>query len=121
MATVQQPGFDTSSLTTLHWSGVVLAVLTGLIHLVLGLQFLSGPLGIPFVLAGVGFLGGVVLFFLDYHRRLLYAIGVPFTLIQFVLYFVFNWPDVLSPLGLADKAIQLALMVVLVALYQRES
>jgi hypothetical protein len=36
-----------------------------------------------------------------------------FTAVTFLLYFLFNWPDILSPLGLIDKAVELALLILL--------
>ena len=112
-------GLQTESLTTLHWIGIALALLTGVIHLFLGVRFIDSPLGVSFVLAGLGFVGAVVLLLFDYRRRLLYLVGIPFTAIQVVLYFPLNWPDVVSPIGLGDKLIQLGLIAVLVTLYRR--
>lgn len=112
-------GLQTESLTGLHWIGIVLALLTGIIHLFLGVRFLSSPLGVSFVLAGVGFVGAVVLLLFDYRRRLLYLVGIPFIGIQVVLYFLLNWPDVVSPVGIADKVVQLSLIAVLVVLYRQ--
>lgn len=111
---------EAANLTQLQYAAVALAALTGLLHLALGVQFLPSGLAVSFVLAGVGFFGGIVLFLLGYRRRLLYLVGVGYTAVQVVLYVVFNWPDVVSPLGLADKVIQLALIGVLVVLYERE-
>jgi hypothetical protein len=113
--------FETASLTTLHWIGIALAVVTGVIHLVLGVRFLDSLMGISFLLAGVGFLAGVVFVLIDYRRRLWYLVGVPFTAIQVALYVPVNWPDLLSPVGVADKVVQVALIAVLVVLYRRES
>lgn len=113
-------GLQTESLTGLHWAGIVLALLTGVIHLFLGVRFIDSPLGVSFILAGLGFVGAVVLLLVDYRRRLLYLVGIPFTAIQIVLYFVLNWPDVVSPIGIGDKLIQLGLVAVLVVLYRQE-
>lgn len=113
--------FETASLTTLHWAGITLAAVTGVIHLVLGVRFLDSPLGISFVLAGVAFFVAVLLLLVDYRRRLLYLVGVPFTGIQVVLYFPANWPDVFSPIGLGDKVVQVTLIAILLVLYRRES
>ena len=120
MAT-ETPTVETEGTTQLQYLGIGLAALTGLIHLALGVRFLPSPLAISFVLAGLGFFGGIALFWLDYRRRLLYLVGVAFTAVQVGAYFVLNWPDVVSPLGLADKAIQVALIGVLVVLYGREN
>jgi hypothetical protein len=105
----------TASLTPLHWLAVALAALTGLIHVGIGIQFGD----VLLLLAGLGFFGAIVLFLLDVNRRLLYLAGVPYTGLQFVLYFVQNWPNVVSPAGILDKVVQLALVVALVVLYRR--
>jgi len=109
----------TDSLTRLHWIGIGLALLTGAIHLVLGGVAVPSPLGISFLLAGIGFLVAVGLVLIDYRRRLVYLLGIPFVGGQIVLYFVLNWPDVLNPSGIADKSVQIALLVILVVLYRR--
>jgi len=121
---------DTASLTRLHWLGIVLAVVTGAVHLAFGVLFLDSAAGIlspanaqplSFVLAGIAFFVAVLLLLLDFRRRLLYLVGIPFTGIQIVLYFALNWPDVLNPGGVGDKVVQVALIAVLVVLYRRES
>jgi hypothetical protein len=113
--------FETASLTRLHWLGIVLAVITGAVHLYFGVLALNTLQGASFVLAGVAFFAAVLLLLLDVRRRLLYLVGIPFTGIQVVLYFVLNWPDVLNPGGIADKVVQVALIAVLVVLYRRAS
>jgi hypothetical protein len=120
---------ETTSLTRLHWLGIALAAITGALHLAIGVRFLDVSAGvfaaanaqpISFVLAGIAFFVAILLVLLDYRRRLLYLIGIPFTGLQIVLYFVLNWPNVLSPGGVVDKVVQVALVVVLVGLYRRE-
>ncbi|WP_248895822.1 DUF7475 family protein [Haloplanus halobius] len=113
--------FETASLTTLHWIGVGLALVTGVIHLAIGVQYIDTLQGVSFVLAGIAFGVAVLLFLLDYRRRLLYLVGIPFTAVQVVLYFSLNWPNVVSPAGLGDKVVQVTLIAVLVTLYRRES
>lgn len=112
-------GLATGSLTPLHWAGIGLAAVTGVLHLWLGVSFAPEPMGISFLLAGLGFFGGAALVAIDYRRRLLYAIGVPFTAVQIPLWYVVNAPD-FSSIGLLDKAVQLALVAVLVVLFRRE-
>jgi len=112
------PTLETASLTALHWLGVVLCVATGVLHLGLGASFLPSGLGIAFVVAGVGYLGGVVGVLIDYRRRLLYLLGIPFTLGQIGAWYALNAPD-FSPLGIGDKIVQAVLVVVLVTLYRR--
>ncbi|WP_049986071.1 DUF7475 family protein [Halobellus rufus] len=110
----------TNSLTGVHWAGIALAVISGVIHLALGVSFITSPLGWAFLVAGVGFLGGSVAVLVDYRRSLMYLLGIPFTAGQIVAWYVVNAPD-FSPLGIADKVAQLLLIVVLVVLYRRES
>ncbi|MFB6101617.1 MAG: hypothetical protein ABEJ73_03535 [Haloplanus sp.] len=113
--------FETASLTRLHWFGIVLAVVTGIVHLYFGVLALDTLQGVSFVLAGVAFFVAVLLLLLDFRRRLLYLVGVPFIGLQVVLYFVLNWPDVLNPGGIGDKVVQVTLIAILVVLYRRES
>jgi len=108
---------ETESLTTLHWIGIALAAITGLVHLGIGVAFTDVLLG----LAGVGFFGAIALLLLNVRRELLYLVGIPYTGIQVVLYFVFNWPDVFSSVGIGDKVVQVVLVAVLVVLYRRET
>jgi hypothetical protein len=109
----------TDSLTGLHWLGIALAVVTGVIHLVLGVSFGLTGFGVSFLVAGIGFLGGAAAVLVDYQRQRLYLLGIPFTLAQVVAWYVVNAPD-FSPLGLADKVAQIALVALLVVLYRRD-
>lgn len=110
---------DTASLSPLHWAAFGLAAITGVLHVWLGVQFISSPLGISFLLAGVAFFGGAALVAIDYRRRLVYAIGVPFTAVQIVAWYLVNAPE-FSPVGYLDKAVQAAFVLALVVLYRRE-
>jgi hypothetical protein len=124
MSTRDAPGRNdglalaTESMTPLHWAGVVLAVVTGVLHLGLVAAFGLSTLGVSFLLAGVGYLVGVAAVLVDYRRRLFYALGIPFTLGQIGLWYAFNAPE-FSALGLFDKVVQVALVGVLVTLYRR--
>lgn len=120
MATDTGTTLRTESLSSLHWLGIALAVVTGVIHLYLGALFITSPMGWSFLAAGVGFLGGVAAVLVDYRRRLLYLLGVPFTAGQIVAWYVVNAPD-FSALGYLDKVVQIALIVVLVVLYRQEA
>jgi hypothetical protein len=113
--------FDTESLTPLHWVAVVAALVTGVIHLVLGVMFFPGAQPVSFLLAGLGFLGGVVLYLRDYRRRLVVLVGIPFTLLQIVLYLYLNYrvDPAVSPVEGIDKLAQVVLVVVLAVLYSR--
>ncbi|MEF8790751.1 MAG: hypothetical protein V5A61_11560 [Haloarculaceae archaeon] len=122
MATSTGSGLSlrTESLTSLHWVGVVLAVVTGVLHLVLGVSFITSPLGWSFIVATIGFFAGAAGVLVDYRRRLLYLLGIPFTAGQIVAWYVVNAPD-FSPLGIGDKVVQVLLIVVLVLLYRQEA
>ena len=109
----------TESLTPLHYLGVALAVVSGVLHLYLGALFAPSPLGVSFLLAGVAFLAGAGAVLVDYRRRLVYLAGVPFTLVQIGAWYVVNAPA-FSTLGIGDKVVQTLFVVVLVALYRRE-
>lgn len=106
---------QTESLTTVHWVGVALAAVSGVIHLVIGVRGLPSGLAISFVLAGLGFFGAIVLVLVDYRRRLVYAVGIPFVAAQIVIWFVLNgFP--LDATEIVDKAAQLGLLAVLAVL-----
>lgn len=116
------PALD--SLTPLHWLGIAMALVSALVHLVLGVDFFPHYMGVLFLLATGGFVGAVVLVLIDYRRTLVYLVGIPFTLSQIVGWYVVNQPDSLSALGaadIADKVAQVVLIAVLVVLYRRES
>lgn len=106
---------QTQSLATTHWVGIVLAAVSGTIHLVIGIGDISSGLGVSFVLAGLGFFGAIALVLVDYRRRLVYAVGIPFVAAQIVIWYVLNgFP--LDPTEIVDKAAQIGLIVVLVVL-----
>jgi len=119
--TASRLSLRTESLTSLHWLGVALAVVTGILHVVLGIRFIGQPLGWSFIVAGLGFFTGAVAVLVDYRRQTMYLLGILWTAGQVVLYFVVNWPDVVSPIGIGDKVVQVVLIGVLAVLYSRES
>ena len=114
---------ETAGLTWLHWLAGALALVSGVVHLVLGVMFIDQPNGVPFVLAGLGFFGGVALALVDYRRRLLYLVGILFVAVQIVAYYFINYLNqpAFSPIEVVDKVAQVVLVVVLVVLYRRES
>jgi hypothetical protein len=98
-------------LTTTHWLAVALVVVTGAIHVYAGIVEGRAPVA----LAGVGYGGALVLFFLNYRRRLLYAIGIPYTAVQIPLWLVAKSEYML--VDYVDKAVQVVLILVLAYLY----
>ena len=125
MAATETQGrsLDVASLDSRHWLGIIAALVTAAIHLLLGVRLAPSGLGISFILAGLGFLGAIVLVALGIRRRLVYTVGIPFTLVQILLWYYVNFaagsksfPTDVGTLGAADKLAQLVLLVVLVAL-----
>jgi hypothetical protein len=120
MATETRSWFDnTDGLASLDYVGILLAAITGFIHIYEGVADLGeGIFGILFILAGLGFFGAIVLLWMGFNRRILYPVGIAYTGIQFAAYFDLRWPNVYEPLGLVDKLVQLLLIVVLFLLWQ---
>lgn len=113
------------SLMTLHWVAILLALISAAVHLFIAVDvLLPSTLGIAFLLATGGFVGAIVLVLLDYRRRIVYLLGVPFVLTQIVLWLLLNDIDGLAAIGTLDaidKIAQVGLLVALVVLYRRES
>ena len=123
----QQPPYmtqrtpDFQSLTGLHWLGFMLAAITGVIHLWLGVEFIDNPMGWSFLAAGVGYFAAIGLVILNIRRRLVYLLGIPYTAVQIPLWWIVNdiqLADLLEPgIGVFDKLVQVILIGVLVVLY----
>jgi hypothetical protein len=73
----------------LGYVAVVLALVTGVIHLLLSTRVMgfSQTLGILFVLNGLGFLGGTGVFLTRYWRRELYLVAAGYALVTFLAFF----------------------------------
>lgn len=93
-----------------------LTVATALIHIVLGVMS-GGMFLVIFLLNGLGYLALLAgLYFLPQlaeQRSLVRWALLGFTAVTFILYFVFNWPDIWSPMGIVDKVIELILIIFL--------
>lgn len=115
--------FETAGLTWPHWLAAALALVSGVIHLVLGVMFFPQGTAIAFLLAGVGFFGGLVLALLNYRRQLLYLVGVVFVAVQVVAFYFINYRNqpAFSLIEGIDKVAQVVLIVVLIVLYRREA
>ncbi len=110
-------------LTPLHWLGVTMAVVSAVVHLVLAVT-IPGVLGLSFAGATAGFVVGIIAVLMDIRRRLTYLLGIPFTAGQIVLWYQLNGQPGLADLGaidVVDKVAQTVLVVVLIALYARET
>jgi hypothetical protein len=114
-----RPLFEIDSRTTVHWVAVLLAAVTGAIHLLLGVRVMSfnATMGVLFVLAGLGFFGGIVVFLTRYWRRELYLVAAAFAGVQILAWLALGR---FNALGYADKAVQVVFVLLVVYLY-RES
>lgn len=102
--------------------GVAVAVVSAVVHLVLGVGFLPHPMGVAFLVATAGFAVGIAAVLTGRDDRRLHAVGVPFVAGQVVLWYLLNRPTI-ETLGIADvvdKVAQLVLLAVLVILVTRE-
>lgn len=111
--TQRRIGFDLESLIRLDWVAIILAAITGVVHLYL----FTIEDWLPFLLAGLGFFGAIVLLIvLPGYRRYLYLAGVLYVIAQIVGYLLLP----LGPawIGYLDKAVQVLLILVLVQLYR---
>ncbi|MFB6123447.1 MAG: hypothetical protein ABEJ78_08315 [Haloferacaceae archaeon] len=76
----------------LGYVAIVLALVTGVIHLLLAPRVVnfSQTLAILFALNGVGFLGGLLVYLTRFWRRELYLVAAVYSLLTLVAFFV--WP-----------------------------
>lgn len=108
MAEYTQAGIDTDGVPSLGWVAVALAIVTGVLHVYVGVVEGRAPL----VLAGLGFGGGVALYLYGVRRRLLLLAGVAFTLFQIVAWAVVQ-AGAYTAVGYVDKTVQVLLVAVL--------
>jgi len=111
---------DLEELTPLHWVGIVAALVTAGVHLVLAFDT-GGTYGALFLVAAAGFLFGVAAMLVGWRRRSLYLLGTLFTAGQIVWWYAANDVPPVSPAEGIDKAVQAVFVVVLAVLYYRES
>ena len=115
---------QTDSMTPVHWVGVALALVSGVVHLVIGVGALPSSFGIAFILAFLGFVGAVTLILLDVRRQLVYLVGIPYVGVQIAAWYqiqvasrgLFN----LGALDYIDKIAQVLLLVILLYLIREE-
>ncbi|MEM7335367.1 MAG: hypothetical protein AAF490_25035 [Chloroflexota bacterium] len=100
-----------------QWAVVALVVITALMHIVLGVPFITDIFGIIFILNGIGYLALVAgLYFLPQfadRRGLIRWILLGYTAVTIILYFAFNPPSTYEPVGLINKAVEIGIVVLL--------
>ena len=109
----QQSGIE--GLSGLEMAVVALLLFTAATHVYAGVVE-GAP---PVLLAGAGFLAGVVLYLRGLRRRLLTLLAVPFTAVQIPLWYVAKAGN-FTLVGYVDKAAQVVLVAALVALAVRQ-
>ncbi len=105
------------ALGPLQYGVIVLTVLTALLHIGLGSSFFQDVMGKIFILNGLGYLSLLAaLYFLPQFagmRSFVRWVLMAFTAVTIIGYFVLNPMALTSPPGLVDKAIEVALIVLL--------
>ncbi len=110
--------------------GILMAVITGVLHLVLAPNALemNQTMGVLFILNGLGFLVGVAVYLTRFWRRELYIVAALYALATIVALFVFQGFGVdafymrgsLNPMAVITKAVEAVIVVCAVYLYAAE-
>jgi len=118
--------FD-QDLNKFHYAIVVLASVSGFIHVYLGFQAgLDSLYSFLMVAAGLGFAAGILMILKGFKNSKLYLTGVLFTSTQIVLWLNWSRPDLSliirgEPfIHALDKFVQSALIIILLYLYIEE-
>ena len=111
----------------LGYVAILLALVTGVIHLLLGPRVMgfSQTLGILFILNGLGFVGGIVVYLTRYWRRELYLVAALYGVVTVLAFFVFQGFGVdafyrqgsLNQMAVISKAVEVLFAVVTGYLY----
>lgn len=91
----------------------MLAAITGLLHLYIGVVILGLPAGIALVLIGLVYFGGIGLISANYKRDLLMKVGLAWVILVIVLWAIaagFNASGTRDPLSFLDKAVEVVLL-----------
>ena len=99
-----------------------MSILLGVAYLHEGVEEFTEPLGIAFVLAGLGYFGATALVLTDYRRRLVYIVGVGYNALLIVLFFLIKGVEVSELVGVAGvvKLAQVVFIVLLGAIIARD-
>jgi hypothetical protein len=92
---------------------LVLAAITGLLHLYIGVVIDGLPTGIPLVLIGLVYFGGIGLISANYKRDLLMKVGLGWVTLVIVLWALaaaVNGTGTRDPLSFLDKADEVVLL-----------
>ena len=95
---------------------LVLAAVTAILHLYIGIVVYGIPLGIPLILIALVYLGGIGLISANNRRDLWLKIGIYWVIIVIVLWAAsaaVNAPNTNIALAYADKAVEFILLGIL--------
>ncbi|ELY83743.1 hypothetical protein C487_00235 [Natrinema pallidum DSM 3751] len=106
---------------------ILAAVITSVIHLLLGPQVMgfSQLLGVLFILNGLGFFGGTILYLTNYWRRELYLVATGYAVATIIGLFAFQGFSIeafymngsLNPMAVVSKAAEAVIAFGAVYLY----
>jgi predicted neutral ceramidase superfamily lipid hydrolase len=98
---------------------LVLAAVTAVLHLYIGIFVYGVPLGIPLILIALVYLGGILLITMNKRRDLWLKIGIYWIMVVLVLWAAsaaVNAPNTNIPLAYVSKAVEFILLGVLLRL-----
>ena len=111
----------------LGYVAVLAALVTGVLHLVLAPRVLgfSQLMGILFILNGLGFVGGLLVYLTRFWRREFYLVAAVYSVVTILALFVFQGFSIeafymrgsINPMAVITKVAELVLAVVAVLLY----
>jgi len=106
---------------------ILAAVITGVIHLLLGPQVMgfSQLLGVLFILNGIGFLGGTIIYLSNYWRSELYLVAAGYAVATIFGLFIFQGFSIeafymngsLNPMAVVSKAAEAVIALGTLYLY----
>ena len=97
-------------------TALVLAAVTAVLHLYIGILVYGIPLGVPLVLIALVYLGGIGLIAVNNRRERWLKIGIYWVIIVIVLWAAsaaVNAPNTNIPLAYVDKAVEFILLGIL--------
>src|SRR2546429_8965414 len=97
-------------------TALVLATVTAILHLYIGIWVYGIPLGVPLILIALAYLGGIGLIAANNRRDLWLKLGVYWVIIVIVLWAAsaaVNAPNTNIPIAYVDKAVEFILLGIL--------
>jgi len=95
---------------------LLLAAVTAILHLYIGLQVYGIPLGVPLILIAIVYTGGIGLIAANNRRERWLKLGIYWVLVVIVLWAAsaaVNAPNTNIPIAYVDKAIEFILLGIL--------